>query len=186
MKHAIFMSCATAALFAAAPATHAADGTITFTGKLNASTCKIDVNGGGASSAVGLPAVSTDALNTKGMTAGKTPFAIKMSGCAHDESNLATVGMYFESGPTVDLAAGLLKNTAAEGEAAKNVALALIDPMTDADIKIGDASQLVDIARVTIEPDGTASLPVAVAYRATGAAEAGNVQSTVTYSIIYD
>ncbi|WP_414440535.1 fimbrial protein [Burkholderia sp. 22PA0106] len=185
MKQSTLMSCAAAALLAAAPAAHAADGTITFTGKLSASTCKIDVNGGGASTSVTLPVVSTNALAANGSTAGKTAFSIKLTGCAHDESNKVTVRTYFESGPNVDLATGLLNNTAADGEAAKNVKLALIDPQTNTDIKIGDPSQMANNLAVEVQPDGTASMPVSVAYRATGATTGGNVQSAVTYSIIY-
>lgn len=186
MKHSILMSCAAAALFAAAPAAHATDGTITFTGKLSASTCKVDVNGAGASPSVTLPVVSTSALTTEGTTAGKTPFSIKLTGCAHDENNKVTVRTYFESGPNVDLATGLLTNTAAAGEAAKNVKLALIDPQTDTDIKIGDPSQLTNNPAVEVQPDGTATLPMSVGYRATGATEGGDVQSAVTYSIVYE
>lgn len=185
MKYAILSVVTGATLALAMPAAYASDGTLTFSGKLNASTCKVTVDGSHASPQITLPTVATPTLQTAGATSTPQAFTFRLSGCDYDEKNKLTVSTFFESGPGVDVANGLLNNTAPEASAAKNIKLAIIDPATNRDIKIGDPSQAANNPSVEVQADGSAALPFGVAYRSTGEASAGDVQASVTYSIIY-
>nr|WP_242880400.1 fimbrial protein [Stenotrophomonas maltophilia] len=77
-----------ALMLAAAPlAANAADGTITFNGKVTDKTCTISTPGG-KDFAVNLPTVSKNTLATAGAVAGRTPFAINLTKCS--AGNVAT------------------------------------------------------------------------------------------------
>ncbi|WP_343583442.1 fimbrial protein [Herbaspirillum sp.] len=171
---------ATAALGQAA---HAADGTIYFTGSLVAQTCTIDVNGTvtPAVATVTLPTVSTGLLATANATTGQTGFIIGLKNCTGPAKSAAA---FFESGSTVDLASGNLKTATGAG-AATGVQLQLVDASTGTAIKAGNVSQHTGTTQVALDASGNASLPYAVQYYATGAATAGTVNSSVTYSINY-
>ena len=109
-----------ALMLAAAPlAANAADGTITFNGKVTDKTCTISTPGG-KDFAVTLPTVSKNTLATAGAVAGRTPFAINLTKCS--AGNVAT---YFEPGSTVDFNTGRLLNQAS-ANAATNVQLQLL------------------------------------------------------------
>lgn len=161
-------------------AANAADGSINFNGSLMAQTCTITVEGkiSPAAATVTLPTVSTSLLNAPGKTAGRTNFEIELSNCLGAATNAVA---YFEIGDDVDSASGQLYN---RGDAA-NVRLQLRDnTVAGGVIKAGDSSQLTSSTRVPIS-SGSAVLPYAVEYIATGVAIAGNVTSSVTYSINY-
>lgn len=90
-----------AALAATGPSSHAATGTITFTGAITGNSCTVRVNGEGTGDgAVALPVVDTAALGPDGApnTAG-TFFDISVSNCANPATRIVA---YFEAGPTVD------------------------------------------------------------------------------------
>ncbi|MCL2657330.1 MAG: type 1 fimbrial protein [Betaproteobacteria bacterium] len=180
----ILLSLAAVGLSAvAAPAAHASDGTITFMGRLVDQTCTIKVNGvAGPTQTVILPAVSINLLQAATNTAGQTGFTIGLEGCTV-VSGLAHA--FFESGPGVDPLSGNLIQMETTG-AATNIQLQLLDALSGQPIKAGDSGQSLDTTPVTIDAAGTATLPYAVQYYATGPTTPGFVTGQVTYSIFYE
>jgi major type 1 subunit fimbrin (pilin) len=68
----------TAALsLGAAASASAADGTITFNGKIVAATCKVEIGDGGSTGTIALPDITTGAVD--GPDAGRRTFKIKLS-----------------------------------------------------------------------------------------------------------
>lgn len=180
--------------FATMNAAHASDGTISFTGSVIASTCKI--NGGTNDLTVALPKASTNQLTAAGATAGRTPFKLTLSGCTTDKKDedgktvipapVKKVSVAFEPGPNVNLETGRLKLAGAD--AAGNVEIGILNDKYEP-IKIGaegfaQGAQIADID--TAEGGtGTATLQFAAQYVATGAVTGGSANSFVTYSLIY-
>ena len=163
----------------------AADGTITFNGKITGQTCDINGNGtGGKDFTVTLPTVSKSTLANAGDWAGRTPFSIGLSNCSPATGNVAT---YFEPGASVDLATGQLKvDTGAS--AATNVQLGLLNGDTTA-IRVGDATGGTDSSnsQSVALAAGAATLNYFVQYVAyQGAATEGDVASRVQYTIVYN
>lgn len=162
---------------------HAADGTITFNGKIIGQTCTINGNGEGpgvTNFTVRLPAVSTSTLNGAGKVAGQTPFNIALSNCTPDTGNVHT---FFEAGPTTDATTG---NLILEAGGAENVQIRLLNGGTaNTPIKAGftDAAQGSNAVPLT---NGAATLWYYAQYYATGAATAGLANSSVMYSIAYE
>ncbi|MGS4678237.1 fimbrial protein [Enterobacter soli] len=159
----------------------ASTGTINFTGTVSAQTCAASVGGTAAPAAatVALPAVQANSLSAAAATAGRTAFQISLTGCAAaNPAGAGTVKALFENGAGVD-SNGRLANTGS----ANNVVLQLLDGTTNAVINAGNASQNTG-GYVNISA-GAATLPYSVQYYATGVATAGNVASSVTYSLIY-
>lgn len=115
---------------------HAADGTITFTGKVVASTCSVDIGGGGGTATVALRQISSSAHKSDDKV-GSTPFTITLTTgggaatCSKDnarlvidttESNLSTTGMI------TDAPGGSGDRT--------NAYVKLVDAATDTDINL--------------------------------------------------
>ncbi|UEP25798.1 fimbrial protein [Burkholderia ambifaria] len=180
---------------AAASTAQASDGTITFTGAIVASTCKI--NGGTNDLAVSLPKASTNQLTDAGATAGRTPFTLTLSGCTIDKAGeegkdpipapVKKVSVAFEPGPNVDIATGRLKLTGAD--AAGGVQIAILNDKYEP-IKIGAESSAQGVQTVDIDTavggTGTATLQFAAQYVATSASvTGGSASSSVTYSLVY-
>ncbi|EPC0969890.1 fimbrial protein [Enterobacter hormaechei] len=171
-------------VFAVSAVQAAGNGTINFTGAVNNQTCNATVNGatGATAAVVTLPTVQANVLSAAGNTAGQTAFNVGVTGCATtNPTGAGTVKAYFEKGPNVD-ANGRLTNTATGG--ASNVALQLMDGTGNSVINAGDISQ--NTGNFVAISGGNATLPYAVRYYATGAATAGAVTSSVTYSLIYN
>ncbi|MBD3741312.1 MAG: type 1 fimbrial protein [Stenotrophomonas sp.] len=171
-----------ALMLAAAPlAANAADGTITFNGKVTDKTCTISTPGGKDFS-VNLPTVSKNTLAAAGNVAGRTPFAINLTKCS--AGNVAT---YFEPGSTVDFNTGRLLNQAS-ANAATNVQLQLLGANNQVlPIKAAGAGQAQTNSQwVTVGTDGSADLNYYAEYYATAAATPGDVTSSVKYTIIYN
>lgn len=182
---AIAAACGTMAF---APQAKAADGTITFTGKVIDQTCSLT---GPASTngnfTVTLPNVvkGTDITNTAGTTAGATPFSMKFDGCP----TYANISVLF-SGAGIDPGAassGLLSNASGTGYAA-DVAVQL----TDSSNNPLDLSNTTDAAAQgtafqTPDPNsGQATFPYTARYYVTGAGlTGGNVSATVDYTVVY-
>ncbi|CAG9210157.1 Major fimbrial subunit SMF-1 [Burkholderia gladioli] len=169
-------------LACAATASHvafAADGTITFTGKVSAQTCTINKTSA-ANFTVTLPPVSANALASAGQTAGRAPFKIALTGCSVKSG---TVRAYFEPGSTVNTSTGqLVLNSGAD--AATNVEIGLLNSdLSVIDIGAADGSQNSQAA--TISAAGDATLNFYAQYVATGAATAGTAQSSVMYTLVY-
>jgi major type 1 subunit fimbrin (pilin) len=180
-----FIALALASSFVALNA-QASDGTINFVGKVIDTTCDISVDGGTADATVTLPTVSASTLGAATNTAGRTNFSMALTNCSATSGKVYT---FFESGANVDPATGRLTNSAATTPAT-NVDLQLIDS-DGAVIKAGDSSQRTETVQVNLVDDGsgttgTAMLNYAVEYYATAAATAGEVQSSVTYSMSYN
>ena len=159
----------------------AADGTITFNGKVTDKTCTISTPGG-KDFTVSLPAVSKNTLAVAGAVAGRTQFAINLSKCS--AGNVAT---YFEPGSTVDFNTGrLLNQAAASANAASNVQLQLLGSNNQVlPIKAAGLAQ-TNSQWVTVGADGSADLSYYAEYYATAAATPGDVTSSVKYTIIYN
>jgi len=191
-------------------ATQASDGTITFTGAVTASTCTVAVGGNSTTNAggiagngtVSLPTVSSsslpnDATKTPGDTGAGTFFNMAVSGCtaASDIGGSAPthVEIYFEAGPNVDQATGGLINTAASGS---NVEVRLYNASGSSVVgtqilpgvqgAAGNQPTAIPIANVT---SATVTQWFYAGYSTAGAnaaATAGAVNTSVTYSLIYD
>jgi major type 1 subunit fimbrin (pilin) len=170
---------AAVAMFAAVPmVSHAADGTITFNGSITDQTCNIN-GAGGKDFAVTLPTVSSSQLNAPGLSAGRTPFVISLSGCSAQTGNVHT---YFESGATTDSETGFLK---LDSGGAQNVMIRLLNGSDASPIKAGftDGEQGSKSAALV---GGAATLPYYAEYVTTGVAGSGPANSSVMYSISYE
>ncbi|WP_158784613.1 fimbrial protein [Pantoea sp. BAV 3049] len=178
MKYATLSAVIVAALSSVNIAS-ASDGTITFNGELQATTCNVSVDGLGSDANVTLPVVGVSQLSTAGATAGQTKFSIDLSNC---EGTQNTATAFFESGQNVD-SNGRLSNT---GSAGTNVSLQLRDGSNTNTpvIIVGNTSQETNNFYGDIA-NGSLSLPYLVEYYANQAAIPGLVNSSVTYSIIY-
>lgn len=181
---------ATSLMFAAmSPAAFAADGTITFNGRVSAQTCTISGNGGGRNFTVTLPPVSSSTLATANNVAGRTPFNIRLTACTPNTGNVA---VYFEPGATVDLGTGRLINTVVTAPAsgttpavtaATNVQIGLLNANLT-NIAVGSAFASQRTQQVAIA-SGAATLQYFAQYVATGAATAGTLSTSVMYSVVY-
>lgn len=180
MKKLVIVSALAAVFGSIGMAQAASTGTITFNGKLTATTCEVMVDGQTADALITLPTVGTNQLTAAGNTAGQTGFNMALSNC---EGTLKTASAFFESGASVDLVSGRLKNMTGD---ATNVSLQLRDA-SDASqkvIKAGNSNQTTETTYVDIA-SGSANLPYSVEYYAEGATTAGTVASNVIYSIQY-
>lgn len=159
---------------------HATDGTLTFTGKITDSTCKI--SNPGPSFTITLPTVSTTTLSATGNVAGRTPFQLTLTECS-----VTNVTAYFEPGSTVNASNWRLNNQVATG-AAQNVQIQILNSAgTLIQIKAGgtdgsqSGSEWVNVTTLS----GSANLIFAAEYYATGATTAGLVSTSVQYTLIY-
>lgn len=174
MKHKL-LALATAAAALSPMVASASDGTITFAGEVQAVTCAITT----PNVSVNLPTVSTKTLGAANATAGATRFVITITGC---DSGLLDANAYFEAGPNVDSSTGRLKN--ATGTATKVDLQLLTAAGTAIDLSKAYGSQYT--GQTGNIASGVSTLEYAVRYYATGAATAGNVASSLTYSVVYN
>ncbi len=171
----------------------ASDGTITFTGAVTGSSCTIDVNGSGSTTTtVALPTVDTAALTDVAprTTAGGTFFNIALSACSAADDYGAgaaptNVQIYFEAGPNVDENTGGLINLASSGS---NVEVKLYNAPegTVVGTQITPGKATVQPAVQTIAGAGTQWFYAGYSTQRNGAATAGAVSTSVTYSLIYN
>lgn len=178
MNKLLISAAALAALTATAFQAQASDGTINFTGKVQDVTCTIKVNGAGTGDgSVTLPTVSKSSLAGVGTTGGDTTFTIDLSGCTGTEaSGNPGVAVFFEPGANVT-AQGRLKNT---GTGAPQVDLAIFRNGSPLQLGAAPASAFTNLS------GAGASMPFVVKYYSNSAApSAGEVKSSVTYSIVY-
>ncbi|QQC67832.1 fimbrial protein [Paraburkholderia ginsengisoli] len=170
---------AAVAMFAAVPmVSHAADGTITFNGSITDQTCNINATGG-KDFAVTLPTVSSSQLAAPGLSAGRTPFSISLSGCSTATGNVHT---FFESGSTTDPVTGYL---ALDAGGADNVKIRVLNGSDASPIKAGFADGTQGSKSVALV-GGAATLPYFAEYVTTGVAGSGSANSSVMYSIAYE
>ncbi|WP_175852992.1 fimbrial protein [Burkholderia anthina] len=165
--------------FLAATSAHAADGQVSFYGKIVPTTCSVDDDDLG----IGLPPVSANALPEVGSVAGRTPFSLSLSGCAVGDGNPATVAVLFENNGNVDAASGRLKLDQGD-DAASGVQLNVLDSdmnRVPLGAQTGANTKFIDIAA-----DGTAKIDYFTEYYAEGDVKAGDARSRVEYSLMYN
>ena len=167
------------ALLASASAAYGADGTINFTGSLTDATCVVKVNNTSADGTVALPAISKASLSSAGVVAGATAFTLNLTGCTTGN----TVNAYFEAGSTVDSNTGNLINSGT----ANNVQVQLLTN-SGTPIAVGSSSQASSSGvSMTASPSVTSGALYYIAqYYATGASTSGSVNTSVTYSLVYN
>ncbi|AKM45426.1 fimbrial protein [Burkholderia contaminans] len=166
---------------AAVSVAHASDGTITFNGSIQATTCQIE--NASKDVAVSLPTVGAAALGDAGKTSGRTPFELRLTGCTADEKNPQKVRTFFEAGADVDTSTGRLNNSITDG-GAKNVQIQVLNDQHE-QILLGQAGDQKSQA-VAIDTDGKAVMKYFAEYYATGKAEAGKINSKVQFSLSYE
>lgn len=153
----------------------AADGTINITGTVNSSSCKINGGSSPVTVNVALPTVSTTSLSAAGQTAGRTAFALNLTGCG----SLTKAQTFFEPGPTI-MADGNLKNASGT---ATGVEVQLLNSDFSAINLAGtsgsQSSQQINLA------SGAGNLNYYAQYFATAAAAAGTVSTTVQFTMQY-
>ena len=174
----------------------ASDGTITFTGAVTANTCTVSVNASGANATVALPTVSTSALTNAAAktTAAGTFFNMAVSACTAtpvaDIGGAAptTVAIYFEAGPNVDEVTGGLINTVSGSNVEVNLYNASAASIVGTQIKPG--TQTHQPLAQAIGTGGTQWFYAGYSTAGTNglagaAATAGAVNTSITYSLIY-
>ena len=166
---------AASALALGSVAAHAADGTVTINGKVTDQTCKVSTNSKDIT--VTLPTVGVGSLATAGTTAGRTPFTINLENCKAGQ-----VSAFFETGGNVDAASGRLNNT---GDAS-NVQVQLLSDSSVVIPVLANAAQAPVTTKATVAKDAdSAALNYYAEYYATGKAGAGDVATSVKYTINY-
>ncbi|WP_089614389.1 F17A fimbrial adhesin [Escherichia coli] len=165
---------------ASSSATLAYDGTITFNGKVVDQTCSVTT--GSKNLTVTLPTVSANSLDLSGKVVGLTPFTISLEGCNTAATGAQNVNAYFEPNANTDYTTGNLTNTASSG--ASNVQIQLLNADGVKVIKLGQAAAAQNVDTVAIN-DANVTLRYNAQYYATGVATAGDVTSTVNYTIAY-
>lgn len=165
-------------------AVRAADGTITFNGKVLSSTCSVgSVSGGsvsGGNVAVTLPDVPFSVFTAQSSTAGLTPFSLNLTGCPTTPSGVV-VGAAF-SGSGIDTTTGAIKNSTGTGFSNVEV------QMTNASGTGLNLSTNSNPVNAIISGTGTATLAYqAQYYQPTATAvTAGTVTAAVTYTLTYN
>ncbi len=182
----------------------ASDGTITFTGAVTASTCVLVVNGGTAGvgdATVALPVVGQSALDTSVQaktTAAGTFFNIGLNSCtAASDITLpgpthapSTVQVYFEAGPNVDQVTGGLIN--AGGGSNVEVNLYNVSGATKVTTQIMPGTSIQAPTQLISGLGSTTTTVLQwyyAGYSTAGrglAATVGAVNTSVTYSLIYN
>ncbi|CAB3755527.1 fimbrial protein [Paraburkholderia humisilvae] len=164
---------------------HAADGTITIQGTVSETTCSINGAAAGtpADISVTLPTVQAGSLASAGAIAGTSnagDIQMTLSGC----SGTATKAVArFENGPTVDQSSGYLNNMAG-GAGAKNVEVRLLNANLQPINILNGQNNDVNTNGTAIS-GGSAVLKYFAQYYATDKAVAGNVSTSVQYTMQY-
>ncbi len=170
----------------AASSAYAADGTITITGSVSGTTCTISGGtgaspGSGANFPVVLDRVQTSALKAAGDRAGSKRYFVYVGGSGGCPNGTKVAVRYEPTSPGINPATGNLRNTATATPASR-VEVQILDGAsnTPMDLRVGNNST---VATVT---NGLATLPFYARYIANGgAAGAGNVTSSVQYSVTF-
>ncbi len=179
----------------------AADGTITFNGRVVDQTCTVTNGSNTGNFDVKLPPVNKTQLAADGQVAGATKFNIVLTGCKAASSGTGTDGVrayFLPNNQYVDPTTHNLKNIAqASGTdaVADHVQIQLTHADTNKVIAVGENmdDQVASITNpwFSFEADtapgkAKATLTYSAQYVAVGAsAEPGIVQSKVEYNIIY-
>ena len=178
MKKYKLLALCLAPLFSASALAH--DGTITFNGKVVAQTCSVNTGNSGNLS-VTLPTVSSTSLKKDGDTVGLTPFSINLTGCTTGVNGAQNVKAFFEPGATTDFATNNLTNTGS----ANNVQVQILNSDGQTPILLGRDFAGQNVTAEAIQGSDV-TLRYAARYYATGQASAGEVTSTVNYTVAYE
>ncbi|SAL10164.1 fimbrial protein [Caballeronia telluris] len=174
---------ALSAIALASTGAQAADGTISFTGQVSDTTCSIDTQASGAvNKAITLPTVSKRTLGASGATAGTsaaTDLTFALTGCTAGTKALA----HFENGPTVDQATGNLANQSTNSPAT-NVEVRLLNASLQPINIVSSVNNDFTTDGVGIT-SGSGNIKYFAQYIATGAATAGEVKTSVQYTMQY-
>ncbi|HHR6078092.1 TPA: fimbrial protein [Providencia alcalifaciens] len=148
-----------------------ASGVINFTGEITEQACTVDSQSRNLN--VDLGRVSTKSLSSAGEMAGLTNFTIKLVDCPEDTKVTVNFGGNRDA---VDQNILALHHGAGT---AKNVGIALYEKNATSQIKLYEDSKEVALAGKSAE------LEYVAAFKATGAATAGQANSSAVYSIQY-
>ena len=174
MKISVLSAAAALVLGATSMTASAADGTITFKGDIMPTTCEIN-GGAGDDVTVDMPTIAAAELDAAGKSAGEKPFNITVGSTA-TPCAASHVQLRFEPGGNVDAATGRLKNT---GDA-KNLLVEVLND-TGAVINLNDNTNSQTVATTA----GVADMKYTARYYATGAVEAGTVDTSVQYTVTH-
>lgn len=172
----------------ATQAASAADGTITFVGKIDAVTCSVSAGNGATSSGtnsftVTLPTVSQTALSTAGAVAGATPFTLTVGGVGQTNCTDGLIAsMNFEpvSSPAVNPTTGNLKNTSGT---ATNVEVRVVNASNNQPVNLYTSAN----APTATISGNTGTFNFLAQYIAEdAAASTGTVNTSVAYSVVYN
>jgi len=184
LASALAVACGALTLAPAAQAVTSPSSTITFQGRVVADSCVITVTGGTASVAGGaasglvtLPTVYTTDLTAVGAVAGKTPFAISLTGC---DSSFTSAQTLWNAGSDLSASGGRLKNPSGS-----NVDVQLLNA--------GDVAMDLSQSTATAQNSPTvsfssvaATLNYSAQYYATATSTtAGAVNTSVQFTMIY-
>lgn len=166
---------------------HAADGKITFNGKVVKASC--DVSASAKDFTVNLPSISTSAIgSTLGDKAGHTAFSIKLENCESQTTEAEKVRIAFV-GTSDENNVYVLKNTAASN-AATGVGLQLLQQDGSTIIDINNGSNKDKQYTIPAKGENPAALELHynVAYVNTSgsAVTTGDVAAVATYSVEYN
>lgn len=157
------------------PGANAADGTITFNGRVLAKSCVIQNSG---SIDVDLPWVYTTALANAGDTTGDTDFSISISGC----DTALTSAQAFFSGTSINDSTNRLTLDAG---GASGVEIELLNGNGDP-VLLGQSSAALQESQVFPMTNGGATLEYTARYVATGSVSPGAANSSVQFTMIYE
>lgn len=184
MKKYLTPAIAAAAMAMVSSSAFAADGTITFTGQIEDMTCTVTggagTDGGAQDFTVALPTVQKTALSAAGQRAGDTPFSVIIGGAGETGcTDGKTAKLWFELGQSaqIDQASGRLNNLGTATEVQVNL-------LNSEGLDINLATNSNPSTQVIA--GNTATLNYIAQYYATGAAEAGTVDTNVVYSVAYN
>lgn len=166
---------------AVAPGAQAADGTISFTGKVLNSTCSVS-NASGGIVAVTLPTVQASALTSAAPTAGQIPFELSLTGCPTSPSGVV-VAADFSGSTNIDTATGALMN--GTGLSYSNVQVQMTDGK-GAPINLGKNAAPVS---ATIDGSGAATLGYRAQYYKPSTITTvtpGAVNTSVAFTLTYN
>ena len=187
-KQALIVALLAASGFASTSA-FAADGTINITGAIQGMTCTIGggtgtTPTGGGNFGVELITVQTSALASAGQVAAAKPFSIQLGtdGTAPCPVGTRAAVLYEATSPLINPVTGNLMNAAAT-DPATNVEVQIVDMTTNTAMNLASG----DLSAEVTTTGPTTQLPFAAQYIATGgAATAGNVETSVQYSVQFN
>lgn len=167
----------------------AADGSISFTGEVAASSCRVLGAGSGTfispNATVNLPNVSVGALNAVGAYAGHTTFKIMLAGCK-TQTGLSNVYTTFSTTSPAATDSNVMANTETTSPA-QGIGLAILDATFSQIDLNGGPRRDIDYPLPATESSLIMVLDYAVAYKVlTLPVTAGGVHGLVNYTIAYN